>query len=558
MAQMSPTTEELVKFWLDKAVEWGQATTLTSQQDVCLHLQKLKAFLQHICQKLQHMSTTVAMRMFPLVGQLFGRLCWNPYVIADEESQRSLLQCLWCLYSTEPQNTVELKANNWIRNLLRHLISEEESSTVSTFLQSVVYISEDEYHSSLVKDMVLSLVTELRGKYRDGIHISGRSPSDRLRSLSVLCVPLVTHPEAAPLIHALLMSPEFGQKGTLSTEFLEAVSNALLKKKLILPEQGVMGLWLCSLQSLEDATLHLIDSSLSDQHLTSLDMEHLIMDSLLPKASAFHPSIFLIVNDIFRTLLLESNGDFVLLRLIKMFTCCFLQSFLLVEAKEKLPLKAFFPHNPQSLVMALLMLPSDVPPQAWQQHTEWISHSLKRAVEGQESAGSGQDLFESWFLLVRCGDWVDIAAQHLTASQSEPSEALLWLLAFYHHPNNESQQRTDSLVAARDVCDQLKVLFSSTSPSLLHLEKFFGRAAAGSQHRHTAPLIQQLFVNFVLFSDGGHTVAKEAVQAMMQESSTNGLSALLAGVEYRLNRYGLMDVKALSRLRTMQESLQKQ
>uniref|UniRef100_W5MSF2 FA complementation group C n=2 Tax=Lepisosteus oculatus TaxID=7918 RepID=W5MSF2_LEPOC len=557
MAQRSSPSEDLIEFWLDKAVEWGQATTFTSQQDVCLHLQKLRTFLQQLCQKLQTMNTTVAMRTFPLVGQLFGRLCWNPYVIADEESQRTLLQCLWCLYSAEPQNTVELKANDWLWNLLCHLISEEDKSAASTSLQTLSCIPE-ELHSNLVKDMVSSLVTELAGICHNGIHMPARPLSDRLHSLSVLCLPLVTHPEAAPLIGTLLLCPEFGHNGALSAEFLEAVGKAVLEKKLVLDEPEVMSLWLRCLPSLEKATLHLIDSLVSNESLLPQDMEHLMMDSLLPKASAYHAPIFLTVKDIFRQMLLESSENTPVQSIIRLFTRCFVQSLLLEDMQERLPLKVFFPHHPQSLVMALLKLPSEVPSHVWEEHLKWISWTLRNVVEVEELTGSCQRLFENWFLLVQCGDWVDVAAQHLTASDSETSGALLWLLAFYHHPNNESQQRSESLAVARGVCDHLKSLFASAPPTAAHLETLLSLAATDSQQCRTPHLIDQLAVNFVVFSEGGNAVAKEVVRAMMHWSSRKVVSALKAGIEHRLNRYGLMDFKAHSRLKIMQEVLQEQ
>ncbi|GCC24915.1 hypothetical protein chiPu_0003318 [Chiloscyllium punctatum] len=78
-----PTSSFGLEYWLNKAVEWGQTTTFQSQQDVCLHLPKLQEFLKQIYGAIQHMSTTSALKSFPLIGQLLGRLCWNPFVVAD-------------------------------------------------------------------------------------------------------------------------------------------------------------------------------------------------------------------------------------------------------------------------------------------------------------------------------------------------------------------------------------------------------------------------------------------------------------------------------------------
>ncbi|RXM96067.1 Fanconi anemia group C protein, partial [Acipenser ruthenus] len=500
MAQQSTIPAFCLEYWQNKAVEWGQATTLASQQDVCLHLQQLKDFLQEIFQKLQHMNTTAAIKTFPLVGQLLGRLCWNPCVVADEESQRTLLQCLWCLYSAEPQNAIELKANDWIQSLIRHLISDSETEN-NSFIQILGYTSE-EYHSNVVKCMVSSLVTELRESCCNGIHMPKR-------------------------------------------------------KKIGLQETVIIGLWLRYLPSLENVTLHLIETVVSTPHFSPQEMESLINDSLLPKASARHPHIFMIVDTIFRNILLESDGNLLVQTLMQMFTQSFIQALLFGEAQDKPPLKAFFPHNPQPLLMALLKHPSDVPSQVWPQHLLCIVETLKVAVEDKDNGGSQRGLFENWFLLVHCGDWVDIAAQQLIASKAETSEALLWLLAFYHHPNNENQQRTKLLAVARKVCDHLKVLFSSTTLSLSHLQTSLDLAEANSEESGSKYLFNQLFLNFLLFSAGGQVIAKDAVHLMTHGNLLTGISAMLAGAEHRLNSYGLMDYKAHRTLKLLQEHLKR-
>lgn len=56
------------------------------------------------------------------------------------------------------------------------------------------------------------------------------------------------------------------------------------------------------------------------------------------------------------------------------------------------------------------------------------------------------NLFETWFLFIRFGEWADVAAEHLLESNGESSDALLWLLAFYYDPHIENHQRTQTLV----------------------------------------------------------------------------------------------------------------
>lgn len=63
MAQDTTVPKLNFEYWLNKAVEWGQTTTLQSQQDVCLHLPKLQEFLQQIYETLKHMVSNLSGRM---------------------------------------------------------------------------------------------------------------------------------------------------------------------------------------------------------------------------------------------------------------------------------------------------------------------------------------------------------------------------------------------------------------------------------------------------------------------------------------------------------------
>ncbi|KPP76453.1 hypothetical protein Z043_104196 [Scleropages formosus] len=108
MSSSVPFPGQLMEFWMGKAVEWDQTKTPAVQFDS---------------------STREAIERFPFIGQLLGRLCWNSYVTADEESRDCLLRCLCCMYSAQPQGAVELKANQWIQNLLCLLSTEDDSST---------------------------------------------------------------------------------------------------------------------------------------------------------------------------------------------------------------------------------------------------------------------------------------------------------------------------------------------------------------------------------------------------------------------------------------------
>ncbi|NXA37165.1 FANCC protein, partial [Eudromia elegans] len=506
MAQDTTVSKLDFKYWLDKATEWGQATTLESQEDVCRHLPRLQEFLQQIYETLKHMNSVVAIQQFPLIGQLLGRLCWNPFVVGYDESQKILIWCLCCLYSSEPQNPVELKANSWIRSLLCHLLSsskwESNEAGTSTFISALGYTSAD-YYSHLIKNMVSSLVTELRGNQVNGLNIQGRVSATRLSEVSLSCVPLITLPDLTPLLETLLLCHGGASQEVLSSEFLEAVNEAFLKKKISLSETAIFSLWLRHLPSLEKAALDLLEQLVSIQTTSLEEVACIIKDSLLPQA-AIHPAIFLIVDEIFKTALLETDGAPEVVTIVQVFTQLFVQAHQNEKQQHKFPLKVYFSHCHQPLVRALLRQPTDI---HCSQHLKCISEMVKTLIE-DESVGSFVDLFEIWFLIARFGEWLDVAAEQLLKASAEP-DALLWLLAFYYSPQNENQQRAQTMIEAAGIYNRLRMLFNCTALSVKDLQDAVHETDI--KQSGTQQLTTHLLISFLLFSSGGHTIAQEYI-----------------------------------------------
>ncbi|XP_028661176.1 Fanconi anemia group C protein [Erpetoichthys calabaricus] len=554
MAQSSSSLADCVEYWLNKAVEWGQMSTLESIQNVCLHLQMLNDFLQQLSKDLHYMNTTVAIKKYPLVGQLLGRLCWIPCVVVSEECQKALLQCLWCLFSDKPQNAVELKANDWIKSLLQHLVSGpgDYSYSLDSFIRLLGY-TPDEYYSSYLKHVVSSLVKELnRGNCTEPFIPVWLTP-ERLNSLSTLCIPLVTCSDAIPLISALLLHSKSDSEEMLNTDLFESINKALLQKKIVLEENVIMNLWLRYFPCFESAALNLIEVLISAQLSNPHEMEKVCKDSMLPKASACHPPLFHIVDYIFRFILLESEGSLKIQNFIRIFTHCVLQE---QQFQTKLPLKAFFPLHSPCVLTALLLHPSGVPLHTWPKHLFYLSQTLKNSVQNMENIQFHKGVFENWFLLVHCGDWVDIAAQQLITLQIQPSDTLLWLLAFYHHPNNKNQQRTKLQAHARTVSDHLRTLFRCADLCVTQLQMALSFCAENPLHTHTKNLINQLLLNFLVFSNGGHKIAKDVIQKMMQGSQEDWI--MLSSFQQRLKYFGLIDYKAQRTLDLLFDHLQNQ
>ncbi|NXI26445.1 FANCC protein, partial [Sterrhoptilus dennistouni] len=555
MAQDTTVPKLNFEYWLDKAIEWGQATTLESQKDVCLHLPQLQEFLHQLYETIKLLGSTIAIQQFPLIGQLLGRLCWNPFVIGYDESQKTLMLCLCCLYSSEPQNAVELKANSWIRSLLCHLLCsskwESNEAETSTFVSALGYTSAD-YYCHLVKNMVISLITELRENQFNGLKIQESTSASRVNAVSIFCVPLITLPDLTPLLETLLFYHGGSSKEILSSEFLEAVNEAFLKKKISLSESAVFSLWLRHLPSLEKATLHLLDQLFSIQLNSLEEVAHVIKDSLLPQAAS-HPAIFRIVNEIFKNALMETDGTSEVMTIIQVFTHLFLQAHQNEYKQHKFPLKAYFPYHHQHLVRALIRRPFELPTAYWSQHVKHISDMVKALVE-DINIGSLIGLFEIWYLVACFGEWLDIAAEQLLKAAVEP-DAVLWLLAFHYCPKNENQQRTQTMVEAEAVYNHLMMLFSCADLSLKDLEAAVHRIR-GIEQCCNQRLTAHLLINFLLFSPGGHKLAQECMYHITETTDTGKeVYNLLIRTAYRFNHSGKENQRTVKLLNELLQKL---
>ncbi|NXN42240.1 FANCC protein, partial [Rhinoptilus africanus] len=439
------------------------------------------------------------------------------------------------------------------QSLLCHLLSsskwESNEAETSTFISTLGYTSED-YYCHLVKNMVISLLAEFRGNQINGLNM-GRVSSSRVNAVSLFCLPLITLPDLTPLLETLLLYQGGVSKEILSSEFLEAVNDAFLKKKISLPESAVISLWLRHLPSLEKATLHLLDQLVSIPLNSLEEVACVIKDSLLPQASS-HPAIFRIVNEIFKNVLLETGGTPEVLTIIQVFTQLFLQAHQNENKQHRFPLKAYFPCHHQSLVTALLRRPF-VPFAVYLRHLKMLNNK-KCVVVSLLFSSSLDDLFEIWFLVARFGEWLDIAAEQLLKGAVEP-DALLWLLAFYYCPQNENQQRNQTMVEAQAVYNHLMMLFSCTVLSIKDLEAAVHTVTDIDQccNQH---LITHLLTTFLLFSSGGHMIAQEFIYHITEATDTSKeVCSLLIRTAYRIKHNGEENQKIVKLLNELLQKL---
>ncbi|XP_018106831.1 FA complementation group C L homeolog isoform X3 [Xenopus laevis] len=491
MAQVTPVPSLDLDFWLKKAHEWDQTDTLESQKDVCLHLPKLQEFLQHAYETLKHMSPNAAVEQFPPVGQLLGRLCENKFVLGHEETRNALICCLCCLQSSEPKSAVELKANSWVQNLLCHLfcsseaIGHEEYKSIDKIGCTTV-----DYHSKLLKNIIASWIKQLTKP--EGSNCENKLSGDYVRALSLRCIPILTLPDLVPLLEALLKYHSSEPKEVLDDEFLDRINNAILRKKILLSESAVLSLWLRHLPSLERAVLDLFQRLIAIQSKSLKEMEQIINDSVL----------------------------------------------------VRFPLKAYFPNSDRLLVMALLRQPVGLQQDVCLAHLQSIIRMLSSVAKETRSRES---VFESWFLLIHFGDWVDIAAELLMTSECEASDDLLWLLAFYYNPWNENQETSRTMTASRSVYERLLALRSSAAVCASKLQTLLEEEQQSGCHPCTLQLYRHLFIFFLLFSSEWHIAAKEFITHMTQtQEAAREVSDILARTVWRLSIPGMKSEKLIT------------
>ncbi|KAK5871052.1 hypothetical protein PBY51_003954 [Eleginops maclovinus] len=533
-----------LQFWHDKAVAWGQADRPDTLKDTCLHMSRLKDYLQQLLTHINNMSSTSeTMKRLPLLGQFLGRLCWNPCVTADAPGRWLLFQCLWGLYSEHPGNAVETKANQWIRKVLCQLATEEDDAAAQALMKRMG-VPPKEYHLKVLIKMVAMLQENIGKSCSSLFDINHRCSCDNILAASEACVPLVTFPEAAPLISALLQQPATCVRAALSQDFLDALSSAYSSKCLLLEEQEVVSLWYHSLSSLEEAVLSLLECVFTNTGSTPQELKWQLAHSLLPKACAQHCSIFLVVNDIFRSLLKQAEENESVKYLIQTFSSSFFREWGLLQHKTSGSLKALFPQSPQSLLIPLWTWPSEMPQEAWRHHLNWLSCSLQRLTEDEEEGDSDGStrghlrVFEAWYLLIQCAHWVQVAVQLLATLQPEDCGPLLWLLTFYHHPTKRGHHRTSQLVHAKEAWDHLRSLFSFLAHPFPvdRVQSLITLLSLKPQQTSPSPfLILKLLLNFCVFSQQSLNGSSEILQTVVNRSGlVNEAVRVLSSLELRL------------------------
>ncbi|XP_015251318.1 PREDICTED: Fanconi anemia group C protein isoform X1 [Cyprinodon variegatus] len=540
-----PNVQEM-PFWLEKATLWDQSDSSHTRKDISLNLRSLRDFFHQVLTEINNVSsTTETMKRLPLLGQVLGRLCWNPYVTADGASRGLLLQCLLALYSEHPSNAVERKANEWIRKVLCRLTTEEDDGATLAMMKHLG-VPTREYYVKVLNKMVTMIQESIWKSRCSHSNRNQKCSCGSIQAASEAFMSLITCAEASPVIGTLLQQPAPCIRGGLSENFIDALHSAYSRCDLPLEEEVVISLWCHSLPFLEEAVLSLLDSATAAGS-TPDKIKEQVTKSLLPKACAQHCSIFLVVNDIFRTVLKRAERNECVKDFLQTFTKCFLRELTLLQPQTSASLKAFFPQSPSSLLLYLLTMPSEMPRESWKNHLMWVSSTLQRLTEEEEEE-EGSDainirghsrVFEAWFLLAQCAHWVQVAVQLLVTSGPEDCGSLLWLLTFYHRPTNRWHHRAAQLVQAKAAWDQLYSIFSVGAHPLPadRLQPLLSLLSSRPQQLSLITL--HLLVSFAVFGQLPLSTSTEITLKVLDQSGLREEAAhFLSSLRLQLNDQG--------------------
>lgn len=203
-----------------------------------------------------------------------------------------------------------------------------------------------------------------------------------------------------------------------------------------------------------------------------------------------------------------------------------------------------------------------MPEDAWRHHLHWLSGSLQRLTEEAEDrdgTNSGLQLvFEAWFLLVCCSDWVEVALRLLVSTEDTDCEALLWMLNFFHHPTNRGHHRDQLLVSVRDAVGRMRSLFTAVDPPppVDQLQILAALLSSPPPQPSLSPAsVLQLLVGFAVFSHLPLCDSTRILHTVVEQSGLKDEAAcVLSSVELRFSGGGHAH-SLLPRIKALQQAL---
>ncbi|CAM9778700.1 unnamed protein product [Lampetra fluviatilis] len=528
-----------LEFWLQKAKEWEHLCTQETAghvtdallADICSRLPALQEFLAKLGDITSHGGVTGAIRRFPLIGQLLGRLCCNAAVVSNGESIRGLWRCLGNFYTAQPGTALERKANEWLQNMVSALLGPHYSRGTEEmqFFVDVLGCSPDVYNHQQNLHMVNSLVKELSGsQWRPGHQSTGACRDATLHSLSLACWPALDLPAMLPLVETLLCCHGVGTEEALATGFLQAAGDALASGRLQLSRAAMESLWLRHLPSLEAAVLALVErvAALPPGSVPGR-LQSLTEESHLPAACVDHPVLFGAVLGILRALLADAAGAWPVSAIARRFTASFLRARQQDDVQQvRIPLRLYFPALLRPLLPLILQPCEDLPLKSWHPHLLRITSGTLNILRNL-TASQTAERHELWTLLVQCGDWADVALQETLAASPGELDTLLSFLGFYHWPWLAEQQRLDAQASLKGTCVCLRDLLDVDG---LHPSDV--TAILSSVHTRVTDIANQLAVYFLIFAESGQGISEEVLKQMRCPCElADALAAAAAWVE---------------------------
>ncbi|XP_028403560.1 uncharacterized protein LOC114526229 isoform X2 [Dendronephthya gigantea] len=334
--------EQIIKTWLDAINEWT-SVGLTGKYivDMTTAAEDLRHLLSELKKVLIKLEPREVLSRFPSVPKFLHALLSNVMVQTTEDLHRLVLQCVSAVAVSFQQHGDEIheKSIKWVKSQIKSVCQ-----SYPAVINSSVNIAEHfglqpvDITGQLNNELVTSLVEDLsNAAYCHGwsdLHrqFIPRYPirGNTLRSISEMCLPILTKPVVRPLVEALLCceaatdvitnsTKDVTTDQALSPHFLNALKDNPKDCYLGIPltYDARVSLWLHDHLYFEEEIISLLEICCFERkYMSREEMRKVVSLREVPKALGEITSLFSVTYQIILRVIYETSGDLYVLKFV--------------------------------------------------------------------------------------------------------------------------------------------------------------------------------------------------------------------------------------------------
>lgn len=539
-----------IKRWYDDARKWGRGNSAEECKETFESLQDLSSFLKKLEVELHKVKgdSNVILKKFPSVGKLLGQLYENNVVLLSDEVFQIVVRCSLLLSkcSAVQEKNLNKKAKSWVQTQLRCATIPILKNSILHHIGEFWGYTAQESLEIMLKKLVSSMCHDLEvlqgffwneeeREFYPQKPISGLC----LKELSEFCLPLITIPQAKPLVEKILCSQKSldlvkscHNEGFLVSEsvpqvLLHAVS---LNKGLFLSYDAQVSLWKRHQPSFESEILDLIEiSSIKRPFISRDQLRDLISSRRLPRACVENPEFFAVAWGILSSFLARSGGSAQVAKLLSVFGQICVEECQEGRQQVLSTFSEIFPDFCQPLVRKLAFRPRDAADE------ESVLTNLQNIHLGLEELTrklSPSELFNVWKILWCFPSWEREALRKLLlrSSKEEMLNCCVNIFCWFHVPPL-SDKHSSLKEAVREIVYPMRLLKSKTRLQFADILYILSTCPV-LRASEASILLSRLLLVFLCDALGGHLVFTEVVKLFLPEgTAVIRLSFVIDGLE---------------------------